>query len=1014
MFNSNFRVFAFESFCEIFEKSTSFDSSALQEQQRLKTTISSLLFNFDFYDLFRNIDLFDSNLKHSDSNLKHFNKTSNFLRNLKYCQHLYRYRKTHLLLFLFNCLNDSIFKWLQKQSHFDFLHIFNTTLTNVFSSQQQRRETRVRKQADRKIAKKNVKDAKSTSKLQNIDIFDSTACDKSEFELYNEIANFLQNLQQCQHQYRKSNLLKLLSKCFCDFASKWLKLQSKFISLKRFNTILTKAFSFAKTLSRRVSSRRSNFQLSTFDVISKSIENSSNFEITCVRMICKFCQQSFNFNKKLYEHIRNYETLKFVKNSHLSINAINLVCEIEKKSFVTHVSSASFARFQKSIFEFAIAFETVTLLKRSNSSIFTFKTIQKSMKIALFQTTEVIEMTCRHCDETFNFKKSFREHKREQHRRKSIESSLLSINTFNSMCEDEKKSIFDDSLVSSELQTFIATSKQKFESAMIFEAVVSLKNSHLSLFTLKIESKSTKKSTTCQHCKQTFKFKNLLCKHKREQHAKKFVINSSLRSHALKSVCKAEEKSTIKDVTTLFASRELRTSDQKIDVQKHSIVNSLLLIDTIKSTCKVAKKSATASIAKFSKFTSEERAESRTRIAYLFARLKASRLNFSLNTFVTILETMKNAWIQEVACVRAMCKFCKQNFNFNKKFFEHIREHETLKRINTIKATCKFVKISTFSKFIISLKSSSFTSFTLKSLCEFEKKSINIYSSSSHESLIFTTSRNLTSNTKTFLQSVSSKCSSFQLRVFNFASRSTKNASIHRIVCVWTICKRCKQNFNFNNKFHEHICQHHVRKSVKSSDFRVFASDFTYKIVKKSAISCSITSQFASFIFFAASRSQIFSTKMNSRSVSLKDSHFTIATHRIASKLTESASITCSLTFSLSFFWISVRKHQEFYIQKSYLIMNDLSRIFVEKFKSFDLSQHQNRSSFSQNLDICQSTSSIKSHFTIENLSEMFDEKVKKNSLFQSQMNLFFSRILLKTIANYNLLQIYSRLEVVN
>ena len=93
-------------------------------------------------------------------------------------------------------------------------------------------------------------------------------------------------------------------------------------------------------------------------------------------------------------------------------------------------------------------------------------------------------------------------------------------------------------------------------------------------------------------------------------------------------------------MTTLFASHELRISDQKIDVQKHLIVNSLLLIDTVKSTCKVAEKSATASIAKFSKSTSEERAESRTRTTYLFARLKASRLNLSLNTFVTILETI--------------------------------------------------------------------------------------------------------------------------------------------------------------------------------------------------------------------------------------------------------------------------------------------------------------------------------------------------------------------------------------
>ena len=234
--------------------------------------------------------------------------------------------------------------------------------------------------------------------------------------------------------------------------------------MKRFSRTLAKAFSFAKTSLRRVSSRSSNLQLCTLVAISKSLKNASDQQV--VQMICKICNQSFNFNKKLYEHIRNHEVLKFVKNFFLSINAINLVCEIEKKSFVTHVSSVSFARFQNSIFESATAFRSVTLLKRSI----------------------------------------------------------------------------------------------------------------LSHFTLKIESKSAKRSATCRHCKQTFKFKDLLRKHKREQHATKFVINSSFRSHALKSVCKAKKKSAIKNVTTSSTSQELQTfahEHQKIDVQKHSIVKSV-------------------------------------------------------------------------------------------------------------------------------------------------------------------------------------------------------------------------------------------------------------------------------------------------------------------------------------------------------------------------------------------------------------------------------------------------------
>ena len=610
---------------------------------------------------------------------------------------------------------------------------------------------------------------KSTSTFQNINIFDLTTNNKSEFELYNEIAYFLQHFQRCRHQYRKSNLLNLLSKCLCDHAFEWFKIQFEFISLKRFDKVLAKVFS--KAFVRRVFSKNSNFQLRTLDVISESIENLSDFEITCVQMICKICIQNFNFNEKLYEHsIRNHETLKLVKNFYFSINAVNLICEIEKKSFASQKSHDSFTKFQKSIFEFAIAFETIILLKCLTFQSFALETTSKSTKKLL---------TCRHCKQTFNFKKILRQHKREQHAKKfvfnlhflidavkstceSIKISTINLSffvslaiqskqmsefftlfeliisfknssftnfTFETICQFNEKSIvtlflfanldifnsirfhqnskkkrfnqivifiqhfqqcqhlyceskllewmkeilcdfvdiwfenqsnfiflhdFDIALTKT-FSTFIFThvlfaSRAKsqnsiFEFTATFKSIISLKRSNLSLFTLRIESKSTIKSTTCWHCKQTFKFKEFFRKHKREQHAKKFVINSSFRSHAFKSICKAKKKSTIKNVTTLFASQKLQTSDQKIDNQKHSIVNSFLLIDTVKSTCKVAEKSATASIAKFSKFISKKRAEFRIRTVDLFASLKASRLNFSLITFVIILETMKNASI---------------------------------------------------------------------------------------------------------------------------------------------------------------------------------------------------------------------------------------------------------------------------------------------------------------------------------------------------------------------------------
>ena len=217
------------------------------------------------------------------------------------------------------------------------------------------------------------------------------------------------------------------------------------------------------------------------------------------------------------------------------------------------------------------------------------------------------------------------------------------------------------------------------------------------------------------------------------------------------------------------------------------------------------------------------------------------------------------------------------------------------------------------------------------------------------------------------------------------------------------ICKHCEQNFNFKNKLHEHIREQHTQKSNINSNFRFSTSKSTYKIEKKSTIICSSVS-FASSTFSATSRNQIFSTKSASRfvssnnsnlsiathkltfkfmkkstsfvsfvssilsatstsifdSISSKCSHFSIATLNITSKQTEIASMlttrdftskrveiatfNCSFTFSISFSRTSVSKF--------YFIIDDLIRMFREKFKSFDLRQYQKDFAFSQRFDI--------------------------------------------------------------
>ena len=592
-----------------------------------------------------------------------FNHIADFFQHFQ--QYLHLYCESKLLDLLIIAFIDFVSAWFDDQFRFISLHDFDIALTKAFSfsesatiqsilvssessTSQKQQKLKIKSETSKfKKISKAEQTVKSTSTFQNIDIFDSTTYNESEFELYSEVANFLQHFQQCRYQYRKSDLLNLLSNCLCDFASDWFKTQSEFIFLKRFDKIFTKAFSSAEIFSRRVSSRSSNFQLDTLDVISKSIENSLDFEFTFVRVICKLCRQNFNFNKKLYEHIRSHETLKLVKNFYLSINAVNLVCEIEKKSFVTHVSFVFFAKSQNSIFEFATAFRSLILLKRSILSSITLETVSKSMKnismqcliasssshvsqifaqkhryidvqkkfvvsshlsidavksacesmkistinftlflfadFDIFNSTrshqnlerkrfnqiiifiqhfeqcqhlycesELLEWvkvilcdfvdiwfenqsnfiflhdfnivltktfsaisetlvsntktilqiessktaTCRHCDEIFNFKKSLREHKSEQHSKKRVKNFSLENNAAKLLCAIKKKSVVMNSLASFELQTSIATSKQIFESTLIFDVVISQKCTHLSVHTLETVSESKKNKST--------------------------------------------------------------------------------------------------------------------------------------------------------------------------------------------------------------------------------------------------------------------------------------------------------------------------------------------------------------------------------------------------------------------------------------------------------------------------------------------------------------------------------------
>ena len=173
-------------------------------------------------------------------------------------------------------------------------------------------------------------------------------------------------------------------------------------------------------------------------------------------MNCKICKQNFNFNNELYEHIRNHEALKLVKNSRLSINAVNLVCEIEKRSLASQKSHESFTRSQKSMFESAVTFEAIILLKRSTLQLLALEITSESMKKL---------SACRHCKQTFNFKKMLRKHKREQHAKRFVVNSHFLIDAVKSTCESMKISTVN----SSSSASLAVQSKQVSELFTFFE-----------------------------------------------------------------------------------------------------------------------------------------------------------------------------------------------------------------------------------------------------------------------------------------------------------------------------------------------------------------------------------------------------------------------------------------------------------------------------------------------------------------------------------------------------------------
>ena len=417
------------------------------------------------------------------------------------------------------------------------------------------------------------------------------------------------------------------------------------------------------------------------------------------------------------------------------------------------------------------------------------------------------------------------------------------------------------SFVSQEFDIFVATSKQIFESTMIFETIISSKNSHFTFNISEIASKSMKNESN-----QCF------------------------------------------SVSLFLFSQMFQSERQKFAIQKLDDENSLFKIFSNKSICEDEKNSVEI--------------QKQKKIQKIIDRL-VKNSHFSINAIDFVREIEKTSFVSHKSKSTkksTTCRRCNQIFNFNNKFHEHIREQHARKSVKNLNFR---VFISEFAYKIIEKSTDiSFVSFI-------SQKSF----------IFFATSKNLTSNTETFLQFVSTICSNFSIATFKISFKNTKTISITH---VRAICKRCAQNFNFNNKFYDHIRQQHVRKSVKNSDFRIFASEFTFKFIEKSASICSSVSFVSqkSFIFFTTSKNQIFWLSINFESIiASMRSNLSITTYKISSKSLKSVVVNCSHIFSISFSQISISKYQKSH-NEFYFTVNDLNRMFHEKFKSFDLRQY--------------------------------------------------------------------------
>ena len=858
--------------------------------------------------------------------------------------------------------------------------------------------------------------------------------DDPEFGVFCEATGILQQLEQLQHQHRESDLLDLLHGCLHGPALDWFKDQPEFTSLHDFDIALTKAFPPKSSAPQE----QQKSEVSTPDrcqwcQLDYEIWNSHRLQYSsCAAQN----QQAYEFALQfLEEHAcETFETstvstlvapptpsapqeqqelnispedLKAIKKT--KANVIKNAKRVKSKALKAQEAAKSTSELQDiDIFDSILTYENRRFSEAANflqhlqqcqhqykKSDLLFllpsclwgpafdiwydkqnvmnsaslnewiEALRAEFADAAFAKSKVncSKITCMRCESSFNSKEKLREHVREQHAKKFICSSSLSINTLKSVCEDEEKPVFDDSSASptpqeSEIST--ATPKQISESTMIFEVVTSSKSFHLpsnapEIVPKPMENMSTQCSITPSKPLSSQMFES---ESQEASVQKSSIIDAPLSNDTAKSVCETEERSAVIEASALQAPHIPSTTPRsQVAFETTSPKSSSLPTEALKVVSESVENESnqcpSASVFSFPRTLEPEHHE------FAIKKPESESSLLEISPTKSVCESEENA---AVTCSSASLTSQKSSI-----LSSAFKRSCLICRIDVPSVKEHYLESPSCHEALRHRIEQQLARRALQQEQQEAQKQADVEKAISQ----------LVKDSHLSINSVNLVCEIEETPPASHKSESTKRSAT---------CRRCNQIFNSNNKLHEHIREHHARKSVKSSNLRVIIPESSYKSIEKSAVSCPLTPQSASPTPPATPRNQIFSAEMPSRSDSPKGSHLPIATLKITPKSVEKLPANCPLTPPLSPPRTPVRKHQELHMQKSYLTMDDLSRMFGEKPRPFGLQQHQNRALSPRSSGIRQAHS-VKSHLTIENLFEMFNGKCRRKGLFQGQRN---------------------------